>query len=181
MPLCDLEDKASSALRGIRFNGGSPWKSHALPLGTPLPGGVPAVPETLEFAAFLRANASDRAKELQHLSCTVCSHLNFASARELEPAHKTARQSLPTNAQPTRPRHYSFDYASESSNSIDDFASKIQAMVKKVGLSWLSVMVPRSAYLNLTLRWRALFNSWRSMPPRRKGLPSRDFIHLSSM
>ncbi|CAE7210619.1 unnamed protein product [Symbiodinium natans] len=65
------QDKASSALRG----------------------GVPAVPETLEFAAFLRANASDRAKELQH---------------------------------------YSFDYASESSNSIDDFASKIQAMVKKV-------------------------------------------------
>ena len=28
-------------------------------------------------------------------------------------------------------RHYSFDYASESSNSIDDFASKIQAMIKK--------------------------------------------------
>ncbi|CAE7884810.1 TY2B-C [Symbiodinium microadriaticum] len=56
-------------------------------------GGVVAVPETLEFAAFLRSNASARAKELQH---------------------------------------YSFDYASESSNSIDDFASKIQAMIKKV-------------------------------------------------
>ncbi|CAE7252574.1 unnamed protein product [Symbiodinium pilosum] len=58
-----------------------------------LQGGVPAVPETLEFAEFLRINASERAKELQH---------------------------------------YSFDYASESSNSIDDFASKIQAMIKKV-------------------------------------------------
>ena len=34
-----------------------------------------------------------------------------------------------------QPRHYSFDYASESSNSIDDFASKIQAMIKKAGLS----------------------------------------------
>lgn len=55
--------------------------------------GLPAVPETLEFAKFLSANATDRAKELQH---------------------------------------YCFDHSSESSNAIDDFASKIQAMLSKV-------------------------------------------------
>eukprot|EP00435_Cladocopium_sp_Y103_P018670 s495_g4.t1 len=55
--------------------------------------GLPAAPETLEFAKFLSANATDRAKELQH---------------------------------------YCFDHSSESSNAIDDFASKIQAMLSKV-------------------------------------------------
>lgn len=55
--------------------------------------GLPATPETLEFAKFLGANATSRAKELQH---------------------------------------YCFDQSSESSNAVDDFASKIQAMLSKV-------------------------------------------------
>ncbi|CAJ1415318.1 unnamed protein product, partial [Effrenium voratum] len=46
-------------------------------------------------------------------------------------------------------QRYSFDYSSESSNAIDDFASKIQAMIKKVS-SFISLMEKYSTEKGIT-------------------------------
>ena len=75
----------------------------------------------------------------------------------------TFRKCMPVasvlkSARVRRPRHYSFDYASESSNSIDDFASKIQAMIKKAALEYASCRALRKPH-----RLRASSSSWKSM------------------